>query len=352
MIADTQQVKERIDCRDLVARDLGKPKVKSSGYHAYPCPLHHEVKGASLVVYADGWTCHGKCNRSGDAITWLEAYHGMDFKQAVIALGGNLADVPVRSPDRLHRPEPEPSAEPPAPEWQHHAHQIAQRAQQYLWSDSGIQALAYLRRRGLSDATIEQAQLGYVPPRSDDDVKYGRVFYPDWKKADGKPVRVPCGHTIPHFAEGHIWALRVRTVSGQPKYSAVSGGSKALYWADHITLHRNILITEGEFDALIAHQLICDIVSPVALASASNHSFGLRWSSHLVTARVLLARMDSDSAGMKALAKLAHLSRRIKSIRVPQGKDINDYYLACLRYPTPPAAERFAAWINTSLEQE
>lgn len=346
---DTQHVKQLIDLRDIVESDLGAPRQRSAKYHAYRCPFHHETKGYSLIVYADGWQCYGKCQISGDAISWMMDFRGLTFQEACNALARGLL-VPTDRKPVQQQPRSEVSAAPPSDEWQHYAGRIVSRAQEYLWSDGGSKALDYLRGRGLDDQIIEQAQIGYVPARNADDLTYGRVLAQKWLKPDGKPVRIMPGITIPHFADGNLWAVRIRTDSGIPKYVGIAGGSKALYWADHITPQQPVMIVEGEFDCLIVHQVVSDVVSPVAIASASNSRINRRWLPFLITAPVIMARMDADGAGQKALAGLQELSSRIHPVSVPVGKDVNEYYLACVRYPTPCPRERFLSWIDFHME--
>jgi DNA primase len=79
---DVDQIKQNIDCRDLIERDLGKPKYRSHKYNTYKCPLHNEEKGYSFVVYDDHWVCFGKCGHGGDAISWLMEYHSVTFQEA------------------------------------------------------------------------------------------------------------------------------------------------------------------------------------------------------------------------------------------------------------------------------
>jgi len=361
-VIDVDELKGRHNLRDVIGRDLGKPHYRGATYDTYRCPLHHEKKGYSLVVYDDHWTCHGACNQSGDILTWMDKYHGMAFKDAVAALGG--VETPKDAPhtwktNRLAEAPAEPrtgwKAEVSAPDgtWQDYAQRVVERAQKYLWSSAsrGMAALDYLRRRGLTDATIRAAGLGYVPPAEESDLIYGRVVYPEWLKESGKPVRVAVGVTIPHYADGELWGVRIRT-QGEIKYMSIVGGRAALYWADHIVERMPIMILEGEFDALVLWQVVGDIINPVAIASASNARLDKRWLPKLVTAPQIVARMDADSAGAKALAKLQTLSPRIKPVDVPQGKDVNEYYLGCLKHPNPPARIRFKAWLARVLERD
>src|SRR5690606_29634307 len=96
-----QDLKEKIDCRQIVAQDLGKPVSKSSKHASYKCPFHNERHGASLAVYSDGWKCFGACDRTGSVLDWLIDYRRYSMKQAIEFLGGNMSNTPV-----THRPKP------------------------------------------------------------------------------------------------------------------------------------------------------------------------------------------------------------------------------------------------------
>lgn len=253
---DGEHIKHGIDCRALVEHDLGKPKYRGSTYSTYRCPLHHEERGFSLVVYADHWRCFGKCSRGGDAITWVQVYHGLSFADACQRLA--VGDLPRRTPaaDQLHQPH----VEPPPADWQRAARQIAARAMDTLWSRAGRRAWRYLEEtRGLTEKTIVDAALGYIPGD-----------YREWVTLEG--LRVPCRITIPWFADHMLWGIKVRRAAGERRYQQVSGGriSGGLYLADAITLGLPLLLTEGEFDALIVRQVGEGLVSAAAIGSAAN----------------------------------------------------------------------------------
>lgn len=329
---DAQAIKQQINLRDFIGKTLGKPKLRARNYDAYACPLHHESKGASLTVYDDHWKCWGKCSTGGDVFKWLELYEHLSFGEALASLGGEKSArrVTVTAPV-VHTPKP---TEPPQERWQWFARQVVDQAQQTLWSEKGHKALAYLKGRGLSTATIRWAKLGYIPPESENDYMYGRVVDKDWT-LEGKPVRAHCGITIPHFASNHLWAVRVRRPPGLEgaKYMGIRGGSKALYWSDEVVPTLPILITEGEFDALIAWQSVgpgCPVeVCPVALASASNHRLDHRWLNKFLFAPRIFARLDADSAGMKAVEGLRQMVRTVEAVQVPAPhKDVNELFQA------------------------
>src|SRR3972149_7743067 len=143
------EIKDRINLRDFVQHDLGKPHTSSTNYDIYKCPLHHETKGYSLAVYPDHWTCYGKCNASGDVFEWLKRYQGFSFREAVAYLGGDTIN---RAP--IHPPTPRAAAvdEPPNEGWQFNAGLVVDACYKVLWREQGAPAMRYLRGRGLLES--------------------------------------------------------------------------------------------------------------------------------------------------------------------------------------------------------
>lgn len=312
---DTHELKARIDCRDLIEHHLGKPRSRGGSYNTYKCPLHHETKGYSLVVYADHWRCFGKCQRGGDAITWMQVYHQLSFHEACERL--TSGDLPKLAQSQSQQPEPTPDSEPPDAAWQVAAREVARIAMDTLWGKEGKRAWDYLAtERGLTEKTIVDAGLGYIPGG-----------HHEWKTVAG--LNVPCGIVIPWFGEGVIWGIKVRRAAGEPRYQQVSGGriSHSLYLGDDIRPGLPILLTEGEFDALIARQVGEGLISAAAIGSAANRRIHLHWYPKFLTAQSILIRMDADQAGQGAAAQIASLSRAARCIQVPQGKDVNEFYL-------------------------
>lgn len=313
---DTQQLKQNIDCRDLIERDLGKPKYRSHKYSTYKCPLHNEEKGYSFVVYDDHWVCFGKCGHGGDAISWLIEWHNLSFQEACERLSSG--DLPkLQQPIHTSKNRVPVLSEPPDAEWRSRAEDIVKQAEVNLWGEQGTRALHYLKeQRGLTETTILEARLGYIPGD-----------YRDWKTLYGLPV--PSGITIPWYADNFIWGIKVRRATGQQRYQQVSGGNVkgCLYLADTIQPGLPLMITEGEFDALIVRQVARDLVSVASIGSATNKHINPRWFSKFVSAPSILLRMDEDEAGHKALSQISELSLASKYVQVPLGKDVNEFYL-------------------------
>lgn len=357
---DRKGIVERINCQDVIETDLGKPKSRSGKANIYKCPLHQESKGYSFAVYEDGWTCFGACSTGGDAVQWLVIRECISWQEACRQLvdryhlpSSLMGDEANHLRRHARRPAPRPAArpaapvetEPPSKEWQKHARQLVTFAEHALWSDLGLKARHYLRtQRGFTDFMIRNAHLGYIPAERMEDYTYGREIYPDWQ-LDGKTVRAHCGITIPHFADGQLWAVRVRRPPGVdgPKYMGIRGGSKALYWVDNVYPGMPVIITEGEFDCLCLDISAFNDACAVALCSAHYKDIEARWVAKLMGAPVILARMDGDQAGAAASDTLKRLSPVIHPVQVPDGfKDVNEFYLGAGR-------ESVKAWVKEAL---
>jgi len=307
---DGKTLKTRHDLRVIVEQDLGPPALRSGRTSHWKCPFHHERKGYSLVVWADGYRCFGKCQTGGDVFDWMRRYRGLSFPDAAAALG----ELPSMA-SGLTAARSVPPAAPPASDWQAAAWQVVEEAEDLLWDAPGAGALSYLvGERGLAERTIRAARLGVIPGG-----------YRQWQTVAG--LQVPCGITIPWITGETLWAVKVRRAAGQAKYVQIAeGSSSGLYRGDMLAGAQAVLFCEGEFDALLAHQEAEPLVTAVSLGSASS-GLSDRWIIDLVSVPLILVAYDVDKAGAKGAARLQALSKRVHVIRVPYGKDITEYHL-------------------------
>lgn len=316
-LTDTIERIKQLSLRDIISEELGTTAKRGRDYDMYQCPLHDDNSPSFMVKdsYCKCFSCHPD---GMDAISFIQEYRSLSFVNAVsyladIYLNGSapVANRPKRQPQR------QAMSEPPSAEWQRQARAVIDEAETCLWSPAGERALTYLYNRGLTDQTIKDARLGYVPGSPK-----------DWKELHG--LNVPCGVLIPWLADGAVWGLKVRRSAGSPKYQQVAGGNIAggLYLADFIEAGKPIIITEGEFDALICHQLGDEFFHAVALGSASNTGINLRWYAKMATAPLLYLLMDPDPAGATASERLEQISRSARLLFIPYPyKDISDLYI-------------------------
>ena len=87
------------------------------------------------------------------------------------------------------------------------------------------------------------------------------------------------------------------------------------------------MLTEGEFDALIAQQTGAGLIAATAFGSAANKHINPRWFKKLIAAPRILACMDADAAGDAAVSEISVLSHAVWRVQVPFGKDVTDFYL-------------------------
>lgn len=326
-MADFANLKERLDLLTEIEKDLG-PGRKSGRWVFFSCPFpghkHGDRKPALGVTPANGrYTCFA-CGQTGDLITWLNEYRKMTWKE-ISELAGS-EDLPEPKPRPADDLQPEKSA-PPLPGWQDRGRAFVAECESALWSPAGEHALDWLReKRGLTEETIRYFRLGY----NQADTWERRSAWSLPEDSTSKGVWLPRGVVIPWLIAGCLWAVNIRRPDGNPKYYKISGSKAALFGADCLAGAEFVLMTEGEFDAILAHQLVGDVVGVATLGSATKHLDIASWGAYLLPARLILAAYDLDAAGKAGLAALVSLSSRIHPARVPVlqpgDKDITDYY--------------------------
>ena len=339
---DITRLMKDVDLRRVVEEDLGQPHSRGKAWR-WRCPFHTEQHGHSLAVWQNGWRCLGKCQRGGDALSWVMHYRRLSYQDAVQVLEPALASSPGPSPrparrERPASPAPAPDyrpspadepdrdwralaaaaahpAEPPREAWQDLAVKIVDQAQDWLWGPSGEAALAFLRNEcGLYVDTIREARIGYVPGEPD-----------GWRALYG--LSVPCGITLPWFAGGDLWGVRVRRLGNSAEYTEVAGGNVpgAMYWADNLLAGWPIFAADSEFDCLVAWQEGMDLVCPVAPGAAET-LLNVRWSEAIGAGGALYTLAGSALAAEKLMARLRALPLCAERLRLPEGKDLTGFF--------------------------
>ena len=160
-----QEIKDRLPILELV-QDFVQLKKAGTNYKGL-CPFHSEKTPSFVVTPAKQmWYCFG-CNLGGDIFEFIKLAENVEFGEALKI----LAD---RAGVELKKPTPE---QVQLRDKKNVLYEINEAAAKYfakvLWeSESAKEALDYLRKRGLSDQTIKNWQLGWAP----DDFHYLENF--------------------------------------------------------------------------------------------------------------------------------------------------------------------------------
>ncbi len=146
---------DELRARTPLAAVVGRRvKLERSGRNWRGCCPFHGEKTPSFYVYEDHYHCFG-CGVHGDAVSFVMGSAGASFPEAVAQLAaeaGLEVPKPTRQVDEAERRR-------------HDLHDIMAAAEasyrRRLFLPEGAPALAYLRRRGLTDETIERFGLGW-----------------------------------------------------------------------------------------------------------------------------------------------------------------------------------------------
>ena len=341
-----QEIKDRLDLVDLVSEHL---RLQKAGRDLKGlCPFHQE-KTPSFYVSPEKqlWHCYG-CQKGGDHFTFIQDIEHVDFKAALRLLADKTGVVLEESPGAGRQRELKRTIQRLnllAAQYFHHI---------LLENQAGQRALIQLESRGVTRASMTEFQLGFAPAgqRKDNLVRFlrkhgvsdgelleaGLAIRPDgggelWDRFRQRII-IPI-----HDEHGELVAFGGRVIddTNQPKYLNTS--QTALYDKGRtlFNLHRarkpihemkHAVLMEGYFDAITAWQANVTNVVTTSGTALSEHQVRLlkRETQELVLA------FDRDDAGLNATQRAIELASRsgiyIKVVRVPQGKDPDDYLRA------------------------
>lgn len=302
------------------------------------CPFHNE-KSPSFYIYDEHFHCFG-CGAHGDAFAFVMRTEGGGFMEAVERLASEAGlEVP--------KPTPEAAARERRARDLHGVCAAAEAAfTRRLHTAEGAEALAYLRQRGLTDATIARFGLGWSGA--------GRGALAAELREDGieVPQLVEAG-LMQAKEEGRVTDLyfnrvifpirdkRGRTISfggrilgeGQPKYvngpeTALFSKRRNLYALDlareAVFRGARLVVAEGYMDVIALHQAgFTGAVAPLGTALTPEQLQAL-WQ---VSPEPVLC-FDGDAAGARAAGKAAEVAlpllapeRSLRLATLPAGED-------------------------------
>ena len=146
------QIKEYISIVDVAALYVSlKPAGK---YYKALCPFHTE-KTPSFFVYPDrnSFSCYG-CNRFGDIFDLVQEMENIEFVEAMQFLAEKF-NIPLQKTNTKSIKKDD--------YLQVNEHALAFFKENLFASEEGRGALAYLKKRGLNQNTLEEFSMGYAP---------------------------------------------------------------------------------------------------------------------------------------------------------------------------------------------
>lgn len=301
---DWKDVRDRIDLAAVATRFLGP----APGRHGdrgrrlwWRCPFHQDRNPSFCVEPGKPWwRCYG-CGEHGDAVTLVMRLDGKTYPEAVASLTDGLAP----SGKTRHRPESKLSSHSVLSS--EAATTLVAVAEARLWTTGGLVGRSYLTgpRRCLTPETARAARLG-------------------WANHSDKIPWKPLGIVIPWFNAGRlvrvkvrvhdVWLLRLPMEKRPPKYIEVfrDPALVALYpGPEVIRPGLPLVVTEGEFDALLLGQELSGLAAVVTLGSASARPDHHTLRSMLPASPWYVAT-DNDPAGDKAAADWPAPTRRVR----------------------------------------
>ncbi len=346
-VGATAEVKSKLSVVDVVGETVSLKKAGTTFKGL--CPFHGEKTPSFVVTPArESWHCFG-CGLGGDIFSFVMQRDGATFPEALRTLAGRAG---VEIDERTKREDARKAR----------LRQVLDTAIAFYHAvltgtKAGEEALAYLKGRGFTDATIEMHQLGWAPQGWDvmaRQLQAKRGIRPEELMEVGLASPSQRGRgVIDKFrarvlfpirdANGHAVGLGGRLLRGEgPKYlnspaTPLFDKSRTLYLIDKakgpIRRSGQAVIVEGYTDALMAHQAgFENVVASLGTALTPNH-IGLltRYAN-----RIALA-YDVDAAGEKAgtlgVQALAGLIGQLQGddsgvkledvrvVRLPAGKD-------------------------------
>lgn len=304
-----EEVRSRNDIVDVIS---GYVKLKKSGSNYFGlCPFHNEKSGSfSVSPVKQMYYCFG-CGAGGNVITFIMEYENYSFMEAVKFLadrvGIELPEVEESAEDRRNRDIKSQLLEINKLTAVYFFHQLK--------SQNGSVAMNYLKKRELSDETIQRFGLGYSSMYSDDLYKYmkSKGYKDDILKEtglftyDGNKVTDKFWNRVMFpimDMNNRVIGFGGRVMGdGKPKYlnspeTKLFDKSRNLYGLNFARTSRkpNIIICEGYMDVISLHQAgFNQAVASLGTALTPGQASLMK----RYTDQVLIT-YDSDGAGVKA----------------------------------------------------
>lgn len=239
-----------------------------------PCPIHGG-HGPHFVVYPDSgrFECFSECG-GGDVFEFVERIHGSDFRHALEWLA-NFANVDLNKPGSGSPRNTPRRAERPRASLPWNIKQIVEDCHQRLLDDAEM--LDFLHnRRGLTDATIAQYKLGVIAREADH--PFRRLSIPLYDAA-GSIVNVRLH--LPAYRTELTEERRRQLNKVLPWTGNLPDSAKPLFPIAALAGAKQVLVVEGELDAILGNQLLSGTRVAVVTGTSGAGTWREEWTSLL-----------------------------------------------------------------------
>ncbi|MCS6870479.1 MAG: DNA primase [Anaerolineae bacterium] len=325
----TQEIRAKLDLVQYISQS-GVPLRKAGRYFTACCPFHSE-KTPSFVVFPETqtWHCFGACSTGGDIFTFVQRRENVDFAEALRILAEKAGvQLQPRTPEQRQR-------EAHLDKLRSLLNEVARfYHQRLLNAPDAAEARAYVARRGLSEATLVQFQIGYAPDSWS--TVLDRLKQIGYTERDMLEAGILTRHDdservydrfrdrlmIPICDErGQVIGFGARALKpeAQPKYlnspqTPLFDKSAVLFALHHarrsIRESETAVIVEGYMDAIQAHQH--GFTNVVAQMGTALTQAQLKTLSRF--ARRLILALDADEAGARATLRGLEAARQAASV--------------------------------------
>lgn len=353
MSSAVEEIKSRLSITDVIGSYIKLEKAGTS--YKGLCPFHHEkTPSFNVSPSRQAYYCFG-CNRGGDIFTFVEEIEGIDFM-------GALKNLAERAGVTLDTSEFAKGKKDVRDRLYALMEEAALFYERNLGEHEG--PLNYLRERGLTDETIAQFGIGYVPPPevagwravhsylrdrgySDSEIEQVGLI----KKADPKPGSRSNEIRLYDRFRGRImfpirdqngrvvaFTARIYGKSDKEEAKYINSPETELYDKSTILFGYDMaktairkqnftVIVEGQMDCIMAHQGGTPNTVAVSGTALTERHLGLlkRLSENVVFA------FDADDAGLNATARAFQLAlglgMGVRVANIPDAKDPADLIL-------------------------
>ncbi|MFP3392041.1 DNA primase [Brevibacillus sp. SIMBA_040] len=339
------QVRAAVDIIDVVGEYV---QLRKSG-RAFVglCPFHSE-KSPSFNVNAERqfFHCFG-CGAGGDIFSFLMKLEQLSFPEALHKLADRAGIAVPQTQQEEDTPEKR------AKQAMHEAHQLVSKLYHYVLTKTpyGVEAMKYLTKRGMSEQTLVEYQIGFAPDSWDFVTQFlkKRRFSQELMVEAGLLAKSDAGKVFDRFrgrvmfpihdSQGNVIGFGGRLLGGtqpksQPKYlnspeSLLFNKSATLFnlhrARPYIRKRKQALLFEGYVDVISAWQ--AGFTQGIATLGTALTEQQARMIRRNVDSIVLC--YDGDAAGQEATSKAIHVLQQagliVRVAPLPQGSDPDDY---------------------------